>query len=141
MSRLRSLAVFLPLLAAGLAAQTPDTATINGHVTDQSHAGVAGVQVTVKNTQSGLERRAETSGSGDFTIEGLPVAGAYDIVAARQGFADGVLKHVTLQSGTTAELTVQLNVGSGQTQVTVTGVVGEVRTDQPQLGVDLSAAQ
>jgi len=127
--------------AATLLAQTPDTATINGHVTDQSRAGVAGVQVTVKNAQSGLERKAETTASGNFTIEGLPIAGTYDITASKQGFADGQLKQVTLEGGTTAELTVQLNVASGQTQVTVTGVAGEVHTDQPQLGVNLSTLQ
>jgi hypothetical protein len=140
MSRSCTLAVFLSALAAAFA-QTPDTATINGHVTDQSRAGVAGVQVTVKNTQSGLERKTETSGSGDFTIVALPIAGAYDIAATKQGFADGQLKHVVLQGGTTADLTVQLNVGAGQTQLTVTGVAGEVRTDEPQLGVDLSTMQ
>ncbi len=132
--------VFLSVFAAAFA-QTPDTATINGHVTDQSHAGVAGVQVTVKNTQSGLERKAETSASGDFTIVALPVAGAYDITAVKQGFADGQLSHVVLQGGTTADLTVQLNVGAGQTQLTVTGVAGEVRTDEPQLGVVLNTMQ
>ena len=138
MSRFCALFVFLSAFAV---AQTPDTATINGHVTDQSHAGVAGVQVAVKNTQSGLERKAETSASGDFTIVGLPVAGAYDITAVKQGFADGVLSHVVLQGGTTADLTVQLNVGAGQTQLTVTGVAGEVRTDEPQLGVVLNTMQ
>ena len=141
MSRLHVLPCLLLLLSAFGAAQTPDTATINGYVTDPSHAAIAGVQVTVKNTQTGLERKVETSASGHFTLEALPVAGAYDITATRQGFADGVLQHVTLQAGATAELTMQLNVGAGQTQVTVTGVAGEVRTDQPQLGVDLSADQ
>ncbi len=141
MSRLCSVAGMLFSAFAALMAQTPDTATMNGHVTDQSHAGVAGVQVTVKNGQSGLERKAETAASGNFTIEGLPIAGAYDITASKQGFADGELKHVTLEGGTTADLTVQLNVAGGQTQLTVTGVAGEVRTDQPQLGVGLSTTQ
>ncbi len=141
MSRTCTLFVFLAACSALLMGQTPDTATINGHVMDQSHAGVAGVQVTVKNNQTGLERKAQTSNSGDFTITALPVAGTYDITAAKQGFANGSLTGVTLEAGSTAELTVQLNVGAGQTQVTVTGVAGEVRTDQPQLGVDLSAQQ
>ena len=56
-----SVAVVLCAWTFGAPAQTPDTATINGYVTDQSHAGVAGVQVNVKNAQSGLERKAETS--------------------------------------------------------------------------------
>src|SRR5207302_8460600 len=47
----------------------------------------------------------------------------------------------TLVAGATAEVNLQLSVAGGQTQVTVTGVAGEVRTDAPQLGTRLEAAQ
>jgi hypothetical protein len=123
------------------AAQTPDTAILNGHVTDQSRAGIGGVLVTVKNAQSGLERKAETSASGNFHIEGLPVGGAYDITAVKSGFADAALAYVTLAGGTSADVAIVMNVAGGQTAVTVTGAAGEVRTDQPQLGIGLSAMQ
>ena len=43
--------------------------------------------------------------------------------------------------GTTAQLNLQLAVSGGQTKVTVTGVAGEVRADEPQLGDRLSAPQ
>src|ERR1039458_9666834 len=59
-----------------LSAQTPDTATIHGRVVDQSHAAVAGVDVTVTNSQTGLKRTAQSESSGDFSITGLPVSGA-----------------------------------------------------------------
>jgi hypothetical protein len=131
----------LPLLfgAFVLSAQTPDTATVHGHVVDPSHAAVAGVQVTLKNTQTGVERKAQTDTSGNFAVEGLPVAGNYDITASKSGFANAQLKPVALQGGATADLEIQLNIAAGQSQVVVTGVVGEVRTDQPQIGTYLSA--
>lgn len=126
-------------IAAGLFAQTPDTATIHGQVVDATRAGIVGVDVTARNTQTNLERKAVTDTTGNFTIAGLPVAGRYDIAAVKQGFADGQLNGVTLIGGRAADLILQLAVAAGQTQVTVTGVAGAVRADEPQLGDDLSA--
>src|SRR3989442_221691 len=120
-SRLPLLTVFVLTIAA----QTPDTATINGHVVDQTHAGVAGVDVTVRNALTGLERKARTDDVGAFAVSGLPVAGEYAISAAKQGFTNTDLNGVALKGGTTAAITLQLNVAAGQTEITVTGVVGE----------------
>jgi len=121
--------------------QTPDTAVIRGRVVDQSQAGVSGVHVQITNAQTGQQRTAETSATGDFSITGLPISWHYDVVASKSGFADAFAKDITLIGGATAGLTLQLNVAAGQTQVTVTGVAGEVRADQPQLGDVLSAVQ
>src|SRR5271157_4268984 len=142
MSRLHVLP-FALLLAGSLAlsAQTPDTATIHGRVVDQSHAAVAGVEVTVTNSQTDLKRTAQTESSGDFSISGLPVSGSYTISAAKQGFATARLDKVEVSGGGSADVSLQLNVASGQSQVTVTGAVGEVRTDQPQLGQLLDTNQ
>jgi hypothetical protein len=125
----------------GLMAQTPDTATIHGQVVDQSRGAVGGVLVTAKNALTGLERAVETDTSGNFSLAGLPIAGSYDITAGKPGFAEARLSDVTLAGGTTADLNLQLDVAGGQTHVSVTGVVGEVRLDQPQLGTRLSAIQ
>ena len=133
-----TLSLLFPLT---LLAQTPDTAAIHGQITDQSRAALAGVRVTVKNTQTGLERSAESDASGAFALGGLPVAGRYDLTAAKENFADARLDNLTLAGGTTAELSLEMRVAGGQAQVSVTGVVGEVRTDQPQLGVRLGAAE
>jgi hypothetical protein len=124
-----------------LVAQTPDTATVRGQVLDQSHAAVAGVRLTVRNKLTGLQRTALTDTSGSFSLAGLPVTGEYDMVAEKSGFADASLKDVQLSGGTTADVNLQLNVSGGQTQVIVTGTVGEVRTDEPQLGIRLGASQ
>jgi hypothetical protein len=138
MSRLSFLVLVVVL---HLPAQTPDTATIHGQVVDQSRAPVAGVHVSARNAQTGLERAAQSDSSGNFSMAGLSVAGAYDIAASKDGFAEANLKAVTLAGGATAELNFQLNVAGGQTQITVTGVAGQVRTDAPQLGTLLDTAQ
>ena len=142
MSRLRaSVAAVVIAVCSYSTAQTPDTATIHGQAMDQSRAAVPGVEVTATNTVSGFQRGAQTDPMGKFSLAGLPIAGAYEITAHKEGFADTQLRNVTISGGRTAEITLQLHAAGGQTEVTVTGVVGEVRADQPQLGDHLSAAQ
>jgi len=135
----RAMVVFL--LAAGMWAQTPDTATIHGQALDQSRAAVAGVEIRVTNTLTGLKRDTHSDDLGYFTLAGLPIAGTYSIVAHKTGFADANLEALTLTGGTTASITLVLNTAGGTTQITVTGVVGEVLADSPQLGDHLSAQQ
>ncbi len=48
---------------------------------------------------------------------------------------------VTFAGGETAEVNLTLAIAGGRSAMTVTGAVGEVRTDAPQLGDRLSAAQ
>jgi len=115
-------------------AQTPDAAALHGHVVDQSHAALEGVEITVTNTLTNAKRSVSTDAAGDFTLTGLAVAAAYDITAVKSGFAEARLRGFSLAAGTTAGLNLTLEVAGGKTQVTVTGVAGEVRTDAPQLG-------
>jgi hypothetical protein len=109
-------------------------------VIDQTHAAVPMVQVTVTNTVTGLKRTAQTDDSGNYSMAGLPI-GSYDVVAGKQGFAEMKPANVVLAGGTTVDVDLQLNAAGGKTQVTVTGAVGEVRTDGPQLGDRLDAQQ
>ena len=132
---------FCLLFASVVFAQTPDTATIQGQVTDPSRAAVPGVHIAARNQQNGLERTALTDAAGNYSLPGLPVAGAYQITATKQGFADAEVKDVTLAGGATAGINLQLNVAAGQTLITVTGAVGEVRTDAPQIGTLLGEQQ
>jgi hypothetical protein len=130
------------LLSAGLMrGQTPDTATIDGHITDRSNAAIPGVQVTATNSITGFKRSAQTNASGGFSLGGLSVAGTYRLTAQKEGFAERTLSDITLAAGTTAEVNLELAVSGGQTKVTVTGEAGGVRADEPQLGVTLSAGQ
>jgi len=99
-------------------AQTPDTATLRGHVIDSSHAAVAGVAIAAKNALTGLERKTVSDDSGSFTLAGLPIAGTYDVTASKAGFAEGQLKAITLVGGATADVRLQLDVAAGRTLIT-----------------------
>ncbi len=138
MARLSAIFTLL-VCAVSLIAQTPDAASVRGQVLDQTHAAVAGADVKIKNAVLGIERATHTDASGQFSFTGLPV-GAYSLTAHKDQFAD-VSRELTLVSGTAADVQLQLSVSEVQTQVVVTGVAGEVRADQPQLGDRLGQEQ
>jgi len=134
MLKSRSLApavlMFLSILSR---AQTPDTATIRGSIEDSSHAIIPGALLHVINDLTGLDRAVTSDAEGRFVVAGLPIAGEYDLIAVKAGFAESKA-HVKLAAGITASVMLQLNVAGIGTQVTVIGSAGELRTDQPQLG-------
>jgi hypothetical protein len=119
--------------------QTPDSSTLQGEVSDQSHAVVPGVEIKAVNMLTGAARSTQTNAAGKFTLSGLPI-GTYIVTARKNGFAD--LSHeLTLIGGTTAAVRFQLSIAGGNTEVVVTGVAGEVRSDEPQLGDRLGPVQ
>jgi len=128
-------------LTLRLAAQTPDSAVLQGSVVDASRAGIAAAEVSVRHSLTGVTRRVATGDAGEFILGGLAVGGTYEITAVKPGFAEARLRDITLRAGTRAEIQLQLNIAGGQTEVTITGVVGEVRTDAPQLGDRLGALE
>ncbi|HEX5424144.1 MAG TPA: carboxypeptidase regulatory-like domain-containing protein [Candidatus Acidoferrales bacterium] len=136
--RLALSAFFVLTLAVPVLGQTPDTATVHGRVTDQAGAAVPGAQITITNNMTEWQRSVQSDSSGAFSFAGLPVAGTYTLTAQKQNFATATLNDVALIGGTTAETDLRLNVAGGATQVMVTGTVGEVRSDEPQLGDVLS---
>jgi hypothetical protein len=142
---MRTLGVFLGgfflLCALRLVGQTPDTGLIRGKVLDQSHAAVAGADVTLTNRRSGAKRAVQTDRSGTFALSGLAIEGDYDISAQKEGFAPAEVKELTLIGGAVANLNFQLAPAAGKTEITVTGTEDTVRTDMPQLGDLLSSRQ
>jgi len=121
--------------------QTPDVATLQGQVLDQTHAVVSSAEISVTNSKTGLERSVTTDSTGRFSVAGLPIAGTYSVTAMKAGFASAHLNDVALAPGTTAVVSFQLNPSGDKTEITVTGAAGEVRTDSSQLGELLGPRQ
>ena len=107
---------------------------------DQSRASVVGADVTVTNRRTGLKRAVATDAAGKFSIAGLPIGGEYDIAVQKAGFAPAT-SNVTVIGGATAEINFQLAPAAEKTEITVTGTVGEVRADLPQIGDRLGTFQ
>ena len=129
------------MFSARAGAQTPDTATIQGQVTDSDYAAIVGAHIRVVNTISTFTRTAKTNAVGRYSIVELPVGGEYIVTADKIGLAEAQSAPVTLAGGVTAQINFQLHVAARATEVTVKGTVGQTRIDEPQLGERLGARQ
>src|SRR6266849_4022177 len=106
---MRAFVVALVVLAAapsGVAQIT--SATISGTVKDQTQGVLPGVDVLVRNVDTGLSRSVVTDANGYFAIAGLP-PGVYETRASLQGFGTAV-ERVTLAVAQEAGLSLTLKV-------------------------------
>ena len=138
--RLLPLAFLLCFSFADLLAQTPDTAILRGRATDTSQRAIAGVEISVENNLTGFKRKVTTDTDGSFEMGGLSIAGAYSVNATKSEF-DPVHLTVTPEGGTTANLDFQMGVAGVHSTVVVTGALGEIRTDEDQIGNFLDTQQ
>ena len=123
-----------------LAAQTPDTAVLTGHVEDATRAAVPGASLRITDTGTGLTRTGVTDASGRFLLSGLPSGSQYELRVSRAGFAENVTR-LGLTGGSTATVGVRLAVSAANESVTTSGTEADVRTDEPQLGTLLGTQQ
>jgi hypothetical protein len=110
--------VLVPAYRSG-SAQVGTTATVAGTVTDPSGAVVVGAKVTIRNKDTGIERKTVTLGSGNYVITELQ-PGQYSLTVERTGFKRFEQQNMTLVIGQRATLNVSLQLGSLSEQVTVT---------------------
>ena len=118
----------LLLIALPLAAQSPNTATMIVVVVDQTGAAVPDAHVSVVNTATGATREANSGNDGRATIAALPLTGSYRVRVSKSGFGNEERNDISLRSGETATLKVNLLV-TGASSVTVFGTAEGVRAD------------
>ena len=132
MHSFRRILALIFLFAVAAAAQTPDTATLLGQITDAGQAVIPGASIKLTEKLTGATRTAESDSEGRFRLAGLPI-GNYSVTASKAGFAN-LETDLTLRGGSTAEVQLELKVAGVSTEVVVTGAAGQIRTDEPQLG-------
>ena len=120
----------IAFLALTLAPASPGaqitSATISGTVKDQTQAVLPGVDIVVRNVDTGVTRSVVSDASGNFTIPGLP-PGTYETRATLQGFATAI-ERLTLAVAQEAGLTLTLRVLGTEESITVTGAAALVDT-------------
>lgn len=134
------LIAFFALLAAPVAAQSPNTATMIVVVVDQTGGGVKDAKISVVNSATGAAREAVSGSDGSTTIPALSLTGTYMVGVSKAGFGNEERKGVALRAGETATLQVRLLVGSEKGEVTVYGTTEGVRAD-PQIGRRFDSSQ
>lgn len=133
------LGIFLFMAASvGVAAQS--TVNVNGTVTDQTGAPVAGATVTATNEGTGIKSSAPTNAEGLYVIAGIP-AGFYDVQASQTGFATVVRNHQELLVGTAVTMDFKLQVSSVAQTVTVEATAPDIDATSAQVSAVLHTQQ
>jgi hypothetical protein len=121
----------LSATSASLQAQT--AATLTGSLLDRSGGVLAGAQLTLRETATGLTRTSLTADDGRFVIAGL-AAGEYELRAERSGFRPVVRQGLVLTVGETLALPpIVLEVGGIEQVMTVQGLSSVVNTRTSEL--------
>jgi outer membrane cobalamin receptor len=126
----RGLLSFLLLSATGtLALSHSSFGHIRGVVRDPQQRTVKDAQITLKARQSALVLSARTDDSGAFAIQGIPI-GEYTLSVEAAGFSK-VEQAVTITSGDSAVLQLQLQVAPVTERVDIVESPGVVESDSP----------
>ncbi len=131
--------LLLPVAYTCAYGQNPDSTALRGRVTGPDGLGAAGARVVITDTQQRVLRSLATGRDGEFIVEGLPAQPVS--VAAEASGLNAESGTLTLAAGTTATIQLQLHLPTAHAEVKVTGAVGEIRADEPQLGDHLSGSQ
>ncbi len=111
-----------------------ETATLNGHVKDESGAIVPRAMVTLTNVQTNISVKAETDDAGFYVFSSLR-PGAYSVTAESPGFRKTQLTGVTLQVAQVAPLDLTLKTGQLSETVDVVGGISLLESQTSSRGV------
>jgi hypothetical protein len=114
-----AICLVLLFLSEGVVSAQVTVGIISGVVQDSSGAVLPHAKVTVRQTDTALNRSTETDDEGRYRIPELPL-GDYEVEASLSGFATETQKGVTLTVGREAVVNVTLRVGVAAQSVSVT---------------------
>ncbi len=113
---------------------------ISGTVTDASGAVIAGANVQVKNTGTGVTQTTTSNSQGRYNVPDLTV-GTYDVQASNSGFQTVVHAGINLTVGSQLAIDFSLPVGQAQQTVTVETSVAQVETQSTAISALISPQQ
>src|SRR5712691_6308160 len=108
------------------------TAGISGYVKDSSTAAIPNVAVTAKMLEQQTTRVTQTGSDGHYNFLAVP-PGTYEIAFEAKGFKKQVYTGVDVTVNQNLRVDASLEVGSIETQVTVTSTAPLVDTSSPTL--------
>ena len=91
---------------------------INGTVTDQSGAVVAGATVEAVAADTGVSHKTISSSAGAYSFEDMPL-GTYTVTVSSSGFQQSIISKVPVTAGVIYTLPVKLNVAAAGATVEV----------------------
>jgi Carboxypeptidase regulatory-like domain/TonB dependent receptor len=131
--------LMLALLSGAAFAQTTGSGTITGTLTDPSGAVVPGAEVSIRETDTGIERKTATNQAGIYSAAFLK-PGHYEVTVTKAGFAKVVRTDLTLQVGQILTVDFQAPIQSTETTVTVAGATSVVDNEKTDVSQVISTA-
>jgi Carboxypeptidase regulatory-like domain len=113
-------------------AQSTNSGTIAGTVTDQTNAVVNGASVTLTDTSTRTSRSSATNDAGRYIFVDV-APGTYDLSVSKQGFSTSKTQ-VTVKVGVATNANLALQVGGGNVVVEVTAAGNELQTMNATVG-------
>ncbi len=113
---------------------------IQGTVYDPSGATVPGATVVATDVATGVSKTAQTTSSGGYRFENLPV-GTYDLNVTAGGFNKAEVKGIGVQLNQTVTTNATLAVGQSATTVEVTEAAASIDTTTAQIQTTYQAKQ
>ena len=115
-------------------------ASLSGTVKDDSGAGLPGARVSVKNTETGAERRLVTDENGRYSAPSISI-GRYQVTASKEGFNSQVKTGIELVVGQNTIVDLALPVGELKQAITVEAVAPAVNLSTQQMSGLVSERQ
>ena len=109
------------------------TAQISGSVKDQTGAVLPGTEVTMSQTETGLNRTTVTDETGSYSLPNLPI-GPYRLEASLPGFRSYAQTGIVLQVNSNPVVNIVLQVGQVSEQVEVQANAALVETRSTAVG-------
>src|SRR5882762_7216191 len=113
-------------------------ATISGTITDASGAVIAGAEISVRNTATGIIRNTTADSVGFYTAPNL-IPGPYEVKVEAKGFSTVVQSNVTLAVGAQQQLNILMRVGQTSQTVLVTEAAPQIELTSSTLSGQVEA--
>lgn len=130
------------LLVAGFSQGQTFRGAINGTVVDPSGAVVAGAEVRVINSGTGVALSTASTSEGQFSFQDLPL-GSYKLTVNAPGFQPVNVDNVSVTAGSVYTLPVKLTMGQQTTaiEVSAASVTVDTTTDTQNMTIPSSVVQ
>ena len=126
-------AVLVLFMGTQLQAQTTNTGTVVGTVTDQTGAVIPQANITMTDLSTNLTHTTQSNATGQYVFTNV-LPGKYEITFGRMGFELAKVHNQTVSVGTQTTVNVKMRVGS-QTQTVEVSVTGtELQTLNSTVG-------
>jgi hypothetical protein len=125
------------VFTAGIAvrAQSINSGTVTGTITDQTGAVVRGAQVLIQNRITGYQRAAVTDDAGSFRFTNIP-QNNYQLTATAPGFS-AASQDIDVRSSLPMAVNLSLKVATGETSINVQASAGTIVENDPSAHVDV----